>query len=576
MTAIHYTAGPEGGVSFSSERRPGEVRIPNYVYDMWLPLLGATTIGVYSVYCRLERESVVKGLKLEDIARSARISTRTLQLINETLTACKFIRVSAPKGKKRLMHWTTEITVLDPPREVSRHLIDHFKPNGDYEILTKWLMKSAESSDENPGSANGQSRNMPSENPNVLNPLSLHPSDDCISSSSEDDLSADGFQSPTAHPSALVVNLKGDKQIAAKVKAGDPLYVYGGRTFGDWIDRGWGNPYRLPSGSSKEVRKESVESFRKFVFSNQTRLTKLKDQRGKVWACFCAPLACHCDTLAELANDPVEKLDDLIAAAKTLPEPTIESVDKKYYLKSPAFPTITCDRKGDAVKLWEEIAGKPYPDQITTEIKNALAILCYQSESAWKSESSASQMGKTLREIKAMTPLANEHHIAGFREYWDRDAFRSKRPPNTWEVARFWLPYREWIKAGKPHLLEVVNGNHKVKVQDDAAVEVPKVKEEQMSAPDPREMAWMKVIRDPKFRAAQQAIRDKRVELPLHPASVSIAQEKIDAGESDSLGIRGLYRSWMKDLKPGTPIPPEHIADILTDEKWMKLWQTQS
>lgn len=35
-----YDITEDGGIRFVTRRRAGEVRIPNYVYDIWMPLLG--------------------------------------------------------------------------------------------------------------------------------------------------------------------------------------------------------------------------------------------------------------------------------------------------------------------------------------------------------------------------------------------------------------------------------------------------------------------------------------------------------------------------------------------------------
>ena len=113
----HPTA--NGGIQFRSERKPGDVRIPNYVYDLWMPLLGAEAIGVYAVYCRLEMGGSVKKITLGELANACRIGKGKLDEINDRLQTCGFIKIVKPTGAARLMHWTTEITVLDPPMTVS-------------------------------------------------------------------------------------------------------------------------------------------------------------------------------------------------------------------------------------------------------------------------------------------------------------------------------------------------------------------------------------------------------------------------------------------------------------------------
>lgn len=150
----------ENGVSFDTERKPGEVRIPNYVYDLWLPLVGATAVGVYAVYCRLERDGDVKGISLADIASACRIGTDKLNEINKLLVSCKFIKIKKPVGQERTMHWTTRITTLDPPREISKELIGENEPPSGYKPLTPWLV-----APENLGGFSGEPIQVVEENP---------------------------------------------------------------------------------------------------------------------------------------------------------------------------------------------------------------------------------------------------------------------------------------------------------------------------------------------------------------------------------------------------------------------------
>ena len=133
-----YSQG-ETGIRFTSYRK-GEVRIPNYVYDLWMPLLGAVGMGVYAMYCRLEREDVVKAMTQARIAKLCRIGTRKLDDINEMLEDCGLIVITKPEGHKRLMHWTTEIEVFDAPQTVSQELIDEYAPSSGYECMSPWLV----------------------------------------------------------------------------------------------------------------------------------------------------------------------------------------------------------------------------------------------------------------------------------------------------------------------------------------------------------------------------------------------------------------------------------------------------
>ena len=136
-----YEHTPGGGIKFTSHRM-GQVRIANYVYDIWLPIIGAKGIAVYGVYCRLEREGTVKAITQADIAKSCRIGRDTLAYTNEQLEECGFIKTSKPAGHKRLMHWTTEISVYDPPKEVPAEIVEKYQHPQGYKALSTWLVAS--------------------------------------------------------------------------------------------------------------------------------------------------------------------------------------------------------------------------------------------------------------------------------------------------------------------------------------------------------------------------------------------------------------------------------------------------
>lgn len=149
MSTILYHRHDDGTVHLvNTDQHTGENRIPNYVWDLWLPLLGAEAIGVYSFYCRLKRNGKVKGVSLKKIAKACQIGTKKLNQINTDLETCGFISTSKPDGHARLMHWTTEIDIHPVPTVVQSGHIEKFKPKGDYEIVAEWLVKDVDDDDE--------------------------------------------------------------------------------------------------------------------------------------------------------------------------------------------------------------------------------------------------------------------------------------------------------------------------------------------------------------------------------------------------------------------------------------------
>lgn len=73
----------------------------------------------------------------------------------------------------------------------------------------------------------------------------------------------------------------------------EPYDVYIGRP------SKWGNPFEIGKHGTRE---EVIEKYRRYLESRPSLLAALPDLRGKVLACWCAPLPCHGDVLLELAN----------------------------------------------------------------------------------------------------------------------------------------------------------------------------------------------------------------------------------------------------------------------------------
>jgi hypothetical protein len=140
MSKKLYYQDEQGGITFHTERKIGDVRIPNYIYDLYLPLLGATAIGVYAMYCRLEREGKVQGMNQNKIARACRIGNNTLAEINSALETCRFIRIEKPIGDEKLKHYTSRIITLDPPLYIIPEIIEQYSASFGYEILCPWLL----------------------------------------------------------------------------------------------------------------------------------------------------------------------------------------------------------------------------------------------------------------------------------------------------------------------------------------------------------------------------------------------------------------------------------------------------
>ena len=61
----------------------------------------------------------------------------------------------------------------------------------------------------------------------------------------------------------------------------------------------WGNPFRIGSDGTRE---EVIEKYRQWLKAQPELLTDIHVLKGKILLCWCKPLPCHGDVLAELAE----------------------------------------------------------------------------------------------------------------------------------------------------------------------------------------------------------------------------------------------------------------------------------
>ena len=77
----------------------------------------------------------------------------------------------------------------------------------------------------------------------------------------------------------------------------EPFDVYIGRP------SKWGNPFKEGMDGT---RSEVIDRYRRWIVE-QPLMDDLHELRGKVLGCWCSPLPCHGDVLAELANRDIEE-----------------------------------------------------------------------------------------------------------------------------------------------------------------------------------------------------------------------------------------------------------------------------
>lgn len=80
-----------------------------------------------------------------------------------------------------------------------------------------------------------------------------------------------------------------------------------------YIGRGskWGNPFVVGTHGTRD---EVVMKYRNWIYEQPDLIASLHELKGKVLCCYCHPLSCHGDVLAELANAMVKPTYRVIVA----------------------------------------------------------------------------------------------------------------------------------------------------------------------------------------------------------------------------------------------------------------------
>ena len=61
----------------------------------------------------------------------------------------------------------------------------------------------------------------------------------------------------------------------------------------------WGNPFEIGKDGTRE---EVIAKYETYIMNKPELLADLHELKGKVLGCYCKPLACHGDILAQLAE----------------------------------------------------------------------------------------------------------------------------------------------------------------------------------------------------------------------------------------------------------------------------------
>lgn len=128
----------------------------------------------------------------------------------------------------------------------------------------------------------------------------------------------------------------GHQTEAVNVSGGRECDVYCGRPTERFPEGShWANPYRI---KSEAERQRAITNYRAGLMANPVLLLRIPELQGKRLGCWCAPKACHCSVLAELAEGPRLRLLEAHMAARLsfgkLSEPARTRADWLPWLQS--------------------------------------------------------------------------------------------------------------------------------------------------------------------------------------------------------------------------------------------------
>ena len=140
----------------------------------------------------------------------------------------------------------------------------------------------------------------------------------------------------------------------------DAVYVGRASPRRGLVESAFANPYRVDVDGTRE---QVIQKYLKHVLSRQELLLRLPELRGRQLACWCKPLPCHGDVLAELV-DADEVLDSLAAAGVAIeavdgrlrlspPSAVDEALAARVVAHKPAILSLLASRL-DAVTLWRQ------------------------------------------------------------------------------------------------------------------------------------------------------------------------------------------------------------------------------
>ena len=112
---------------------------PNYVIDLYLPIIGFEGLGLLTTLYRVAINDVKAIAVLNELARAGRVGFRLLDKLLSLLDELEIVKVMKPQGENRGRHLKTIIELLDAPAKVPAKFVETVLDR----TLTRWMIAEA-------------------------------------------------------------------------------------------------------------------------------------------------------------------------------------------------------------------------------------------------------------------------------------------------------------------------------------------------------------------------------------------------------------------------------------------------
>jgi hypothetical protein len=105
-----------------------------------------------------------------------------------------------------------------------------------------------------------------------------------------------------------ITTVENIKSVTFDRKNTDNVYIGRANSYKGLKQSKWHNPYTIGKDGNRE---EVIEKYKKYFWNSPELVEAITELKGKTLYCWCKPLPCHGDFLAEQANNAIVKTENI-------------------------------------------------------------------------------------------------------------------------------------------------------------------------------------------------------------------------------------------------------------------------